>query len=161
MKVFLIGMILFAASSIVAGQASHNRSNSKMSRSDNYRAPFRYVIVEGVSKLEKYVNDDPDNLYFEVLMEDQAYTEKNLILLFRMLSARFVERPGLSIYVYTSLSAIRTPEENEDIDLLGPVENYENYKYASFNRNGYGEYFDYGIPGKVRHKLVEIKGKLE
>jgi len=112
-----------------------------------FRSPFRYVIVSGVSELEKYVNTNPEKMSIEVLIEDKAFNKANLIKLFEMLSQRFKEKPGLSVNVYTSLDAIRTPEENDGIGLKGPIDSYKRFKYAFYSRNGYGEYFTYGVPG--------------
>lgn len=124
---------------------------------DGFRSPFRYVIISGVSELEQYVNENPENTDIEVLMEDRAFNERNLRILFQILSERFKEKSGLSVEVYTSLDAIRTPEENESIDLKGPIDNYEKYKYAFYTRNGYGEHFQYGIPNRVFRKDVFMK----
>lgn len=137
------------------GTAKHKQSKPEITE-NGFRSPFRYIIVRGVSKLEEYVNENPDNLSLEVLIENRGFTERNLILLFQLLSKRFTEKPGLTVEVYTSLDAIRTPEENEAINLKGPIDNYKQYKYAFYNRNGYGEYFTYGIPGKVRNKEIVL-----
>lgn len=103
------------------------------------------------------MNENPENTDIEVLMEDRAFNERNLRILFQILSERFNEKSGLSVEVYTSLDAIRTPEENENIDLKGPIDNYEDYKYAFYFRNGFGEYFQYGIPNRVFRKDVFMK----
>ena len=41
---------------------------------NGFRSPFRYIIVKGVSELEEYVNENPDNLSLEVLIENRAFT---------------------------------------------------------------------------------------
>ena len=93
----------------------------------------------------------------DVLMEDKAFNESNLKLLFSMLSKRFTDRPSLFVDVYTSLDAIRTPEEYDETGLFGPVDDYYKYKYASFSRNGNGESFEYGIPNLVKPTIVIMK----
>ncbi|MFZ1701349.1 MAG: hypothetical protein WBO10_13185 [Pyrinomonadaceae bacterium] len=120
-------------------------------------APFRYVIIRGVSDIEQYVNVNPDNEFFEVLMEDGAFNESNLTALFKLLSGRFTAKSGLTVNVFTNLNAIHTPEENDRLGLKGPIEDYKKYKYAIFVRNGYGEYFNYGIPGRIEDKRIVIR----
>lgn len=117
---------------------------------------FRYVIVKGVSEIEEFVNSDPDDLSIEVLMEDRAFSEKNLKILFRLLGDRYKSKKALSIDVFTSLDAILTPEENDRQPLKGPISDYRKYKFAFYVRNGFGERFSYGIPGKQREKCVVI-----
>ncbi len=92
----------------------------------------------------------------DVLMDDEAFSEKNLITLFKLLNDRFADRPTLFVNVYTSLDAVRTPEEYDRTDLAGPSEDYFKYKWASFSRNGNGERFRYGIPNSVKSKEVII-----
>lgn len=125
---------------------------------EEFRAPFRYVIIAGVSRIEKYRNENPDSAYIEVLMEDKAFNEKNLKILFELLSKRFTEKWGLSVTVYTTLDALYTPEENDVLDLKGITEEHQKkYKWAIFNRNGHGEYFWYGMPNDISGKRVQIK----
>lgn len=99
-----------------------------------FRSPFRYVIVAGVSDLEKYVNRFDDSLSLEVLMEDRSFNERNLRQLFELISKRFPNQKLLSIDVYTTLDAIKTPEENDRSNLKGPIEDYKRFKYAFFYR---------------------------
>ncbi len=122
------------------------------------RSPFRYVIVAGVSRIEKYVNENKESLYLEVLMEDKAFNEKNLRCLFEFLSKRFTERSGLTVDVYTSLHAINTPEENDHRDLKGPISRIHKYKNAFYFRNGdkCDERFEYSIPNNVENKRVYL-----
>lgn len=157
LKILSEGKAVQAGGNRDAGEASfvfgeHPSYSPERSKS----TPFRYVIVMGTSEIERYINQS-GNTDIEVLMEDKAFNEKNLIILFNLLSSRFTEKPGLSVNVFTSLDAILTPEENDGLGLKGPVADYEKFKYAFFNRNGYGEYFRYGIPGKVKDKRVVMK----
>jgi len=113
------------------------------------------VIVAGVSEIEKSVNQVRPSLV--VLLDDGAFTEPNLITLFELIGRRYSSEPSLSVDVFTSLKAIRTPEENDALPLWGPIEDYRRFKYAFFVRNGYGEWFTYGIPGRVKEKEVRLK----
>jgi hypothetical protein len=119
------------------------------------KVPFRYVIVAGVSEVEKYKEQVRPALV--VLMDDSAFSEANLIKLFELIGQRYAGSDFLSVDVFTSLKAIRTPEENDKLALWGPIENYRQYKYAFFVRNGYGEWFVYSIPGRVKEKEVWLK----
>jgi len=122
-----------------------------------YRSPFRYLIVRDVAELQKFVNKDDKVLSLDVLMEDAAFNERNLTDLFSLLSKRFSEHRSLYIYVFTSMQALRTPEEYDRAPLWGPVEKYKKFKYARFSRNDYGERFEYGIPGRTESGEVIIK----
>ena len=135
------------------------KTNSKTTQKE-FRSPFRYVIIAGASDLEKYVNRFPnESLDLEVLLENDAFNEKNLRELFTLLSNRYNSGQGLSIWVYTSLSAVRTPEENEQINLKGPIENYSKFKNAFFFRDGNkNEWFKYSVPNSINEKLVVLKG---
>jgi hypothetical protein len=119
------------------------------------RSRFRYVIVSGVTELEQYVNRNPQRLNIEVLLEDGAFNEGNLRCLFQLLSNRFTDRRGLYVWVYTTLDAIKTPEENDRSDLKGPINNVEKFKHAFFGRNDKCDsWFSYSIPGVVRNKYI-------
>ena len=123
---------------------------------EEYRSPFRYVIVAGVSATDKYANEQlPLNMI--VLMDDKAFNEGNLRTLFTLIAKRYPEAPQLSVDVYTTLDAIMTPEESDHADLWGAVAGYQRFKYAFLSKNGHGEYFSYGIPGKLKETKVWIK----
>jgi hypothetical protein len=131
--------------------------NKAKKEAEEFKSPFRYIIVSGVTEIEKYSNnDDGENFSMVVLIEDKAFNEKNLRILYNLLDKRFNQSPGLYVEVYTSLNAIRTPEEYEHINNVGPIDNYFKYKWAFFIRNGYGKWFEYGIPKIVEEKRVEI-----
>lgn len=139
----------------IQGQVAAN-GTSRGVKDWDFQSPFRYVIVSGVTRTELYANRGPDYYVMDVLLEDRAFSEGNLITLFKLLSKRFSDRPALLVHVYTSLHAIRTPEEYDRIDLAGPKDDYYKYKYAFFSRNGNGERFQYGIPSVVAAKEVII-----
>ena len=122
----------------------------------NPKTPFRYVIVNGVSEIEQFVNENPQAHSFEVLMEDRAFNEKNLKTLFKLLSTRFSRKGGFSASVYTSMYAIFTPEERDSQSMLQHVSDLKRFKHAYLVRNGYGEYFYYSIPGRIKEKRVII-----
>lgn len=143
--------LIFAVICIgVAFQLVHAQTDTTLAQVDSPRSPFRYVIVAGVTDLEKYVNRFDDSLYLEVLMEDRAFNETNLRELFKLISRRFPNQKLLSIDVFTTLEAIKTLEENDRSNLKGPVNNYKEYKYAFFNRrpSKCDAYFSYAEPGQ-------------
>ncbi|MGD9560964.1 MAG: hypothetical protein AB7F88_01945 [Pyrinomonadaceae bacterium] len=150
---------------VIAGTLAHSliaQDTGAPTGNTNSRSPFRYIIVSGVSRIEKYANRGPEYYVMDVLMEDSAFNEANLKILFGLLSKRFQDRPGLFVHVFTAMDAIRTPEEYDGTSLWGPVEDYHKYKFAFFTRNGYGESFRYGIPGLVKPTVVTIKlGEVE
>jgi hypothetical protein len=114
------------------------------------------VIVAGVTDLDKYVNRFDDDLYIEVLIEDAAFNEDNLRNLFKMLSERFADQSVLSVWVYTSMDAIKTPEETDHSRLKGPIDNYKKYKFAHFliRSNKCDAYFRYAEPGQSETKIT-------
>lgn len=130
---------------------AHNPRPSKPS-------PFRYVIVADVTDLQKYINKGPGYRDVVVVMEEKAFNERNLTELFGWLSKRFDDRPGLRVSVTTSMEAVRTPEEYDQISLGGGLnEKRYDFPHAFYSHNGYGGQFWYGIPGKIDRKDVILK----
>ncbi|MDQ3633577.1 MAG: hypothetical protein M3405_03585 [Acidobacteriota bacterium] len=149
LSIFFIQIL--SLSCFVFGQDKIERKYGTESQDEIVKtAPFRYVIVAGVSRLEKHINRDPENsLYLEVIMEDSAFNEKNLKTLFKLLDKRFNKTNSLYIEVYTSLGAILTPEENDRLDLKGSIDDVEKkYKIAKYFRlKDKDKSFTYSIPG--------------
>jgi hypothetical protein len=82
------------------------------SQSSSSRSPFRYVIVHND------VTGEPSNpndgyRYVEVLLDDNAFSERKLRELFNLVSRRFPTPRVLHVQVYTSLEDVETPEERE------------------------------------------------
>lgn len=152
-KFVLLCLIILTSSVFAAAQIKPEKNENNQNK--EFRSPFRYVIINGVSEVEKYVNRLPDeNLYLEVLLEDKAFTEENLKMLFELLSERYRSVPALTIWVYTSLNAVRTPDENDHLNLRGPIDSYFKYKYAYFWRNLVTEGFDYSIPNSTKKTVI-------
>ena len=136
---------------ILAQNDAHNPRPRKPS-------PFRYVIVADVTDLQKYINEGSCSRDVVVVMEGKAFNEKNLTELFRLLSKRFDDRPALYVSVTTSMDTVRTPEEYDQIDLGGGLnEKRGDFPYSFYSRNGYGEQFWYSIPKKINRKVVVLK----
>lgn len=113
-----------------------------------FKSPFRYTIVADVTEIQKKVNAMPFDRTIEVLMDPGAFNEKNLRVLFGLLDKRYIDREVLTVYVYTSLSSIRTPEEYDRMGLWGPVENVDKEQNARFFRSKEQKYIEYFDPGK-------------
>ncbi len=122
-------------------------------------SPFRYVIIGQLSEIEKVVNENEDNRYLEVLLRDDDFTEKNLTTLFGLLDERIKDKPYFLIHVTTSLEAIYTPEEFDQLGGWGAPPNSDKFKYAFFFRVPAGKWIDYSIPGKIKDKKVWISKK--
>jgi hypothetical protein len=151
----LTAMLVFFAG--IAFSQSKPIETKSQRAPDQRTSPFRYVIVSDVTVLQKAINDNPSLRNVEVLMEDAAFTEPNLIKLSQLLTKRFADRQGLFVQIFTSLDAIRTPEEYDEIGLGGLREDYRNYKYALFIRDKAGERLVYEIPGVQERKEIVMK----
>lgn len=129
------------------------------------KTPFRYVIVKGVSEVQQLNADATDGEDMVILMEDRSFNEKNLTKLFALLRARYPNR-FLYAEVYTTLDAILTPEEADQLVMNGPIDNYRKFKYAFYILNGFGEWFRYGQPGQKEKEVTlstpeEVKAKIK
>lgn len=144
----------------VNGLFAQEASDKTKQKSEVFRSPFRYIIVSGETILERYVNRNADAfLMIEVLIEDKDFNENNLKMLSELLSKRFSSAKVFTAYIYTSLEAIKTPEENDKSDLKGPKDDYFKYKRAEFSRNVFGnEWLEYWIPDLMDGKVVVLKG---
>ena len=157
MKLFCVAFLPILLGSSVIAQHRYEppkRSTKRVSDSQKFRSPFRYLIVADVTELEKYVNENKEFRVIQVLMDDREFNEKNLRILFELLSTRFNDRPGLMVNVYTSLDQIKTPEEQDHSDLFNSPVGYDRYKFAVFNRRRNCEQeFEYSIPGRGSRRV--------
>lgn len=158
--IICFGVICLVACSIIAQKTTTNSNKLEVDEVERLESPFRYAIIAGETDIEKYVNRFPnDFLTFEVLLDDKAFNEQNLEILSKLLSKRFNKALTLNVYIYTTLDAIKTPEENDRSNLKGQIDKYFNYKRALFVRNSYGnEWIEYSIPNTVDNKKIIIKG---
>lgn len=157
MILMLIGLSL--GSQTLAQRPVSDSLPEKSYGQEEFHSPFRYVVVDRVTKLQKYVNRMPDNQILEVLIEEKAFNEKDLKTLGILLSDRFKPVDSLSVYIYTSLEAIKTPEEQDHSSLLGPIANVQRFNYAVFERNTFGnEWVRYWESNVKNEKIIVIKG---
>lgn len=155
-QIFCLTAVITFLFGIALSQTATTHKKSQ-SGPDQRTSPFRYLIVSDATRLQKAINDNRSLRDVEVLMEDSAFTEENLIKLSQLLGKRFADRPGLFAKIFTSLNAIRTPEEYDETDLGGLREDYRNYKYALFIRDGGGQRLVYEIPGIQERKEIVIR----
>jgi hypothetical protein len=120
-----------------------------------FRSPFRYVILSG------NCNGAENRRFIEVLMDNKAFSERNLKEMFRLLAARFPAPQVLHIDVYTNLEDVSTPEESDEPALSSMPDRVgaDKYHQAFFLRDAYGnEWFTYNPnPPLRRIKKVIIK----
>lgn len=126
------------------------------------RSPFRYVIVsDNVSGEESDPNDDARHV--DVLLDDRAFSETNLRLLFKLVSERFPAPQMLDVRVYTNLEDVETPEEREAFKASEGPDDPSDYKYrrAFYFRDYHGnEWFTYNPNPPSRDTItIVIKGK--
>jgi hypothetical protein len=117
---------------------------------------IRYTIVADTSPVQIFVNREKDTRRVFVLLRDEDFNEGCLRTLLKLLSERYSEHPWLSVRVFTSLEAIPTPEDFDNMRLYGPLPNYREFKNAYLARDPRGMTITYEIPGKVpsRHLFV-------
>lgn len=127
------------------------------------RSPFRYIIVRNLTNSEEY-KSNPRSGYrkVEVYMDDKAFSEDKLRILFKLISTRFPTPFVLHVSVLTNLEDVRTPEENDMGAIFETPANASEDKYhkAYFLRDLSGnEWFTYNpSPPSRETKLVVIKG---
>src|SRR5688572_28362400 len=103
-------------------------------------SPFRYVIIE--NRIEK--DDSETSRIVEVLLEERAFSEQNLRILFELLSKRFPTEDSLHVRVHTSLDQAPTPEERDEGGTSGnPEPSRRKYYWAVYVRSDYDEHFRY------------------
>jgi hypothetical protein len=106
--VLVLAWLGYGQKPVMSGTAGHN-SNQHVNRDENDE--FRYVIIAETSNIQRFVNESKHYRNLIVLIEESGFNESNLKTLFKLLSKRFDDRPGLYVNVITSLEAIPTPEE--------------------------------------------------
>lgn len=160
MKLFFVALITVVAFTVNHyGQEKPATSGGQKECQKDERPlipPFRYTIVAETSKIQRFVNEGRDSREIVVLMEDAAFVEENLKILFNLLSRRYSDRSGLYVQVHTSLDAIPTPEEFDMMNLYGPLENYRQFKNAFFSHDNRGKSVQYEIPGKIKPQYIYL-----
>ncbi len=103
MKILAFCSLVLCTLTYVHAQQNSNK-NRRTSR------PFRYVILD--NNIDPSLGkDDPERRFVEVLMESKAFSRKNLITLFHLISKRFPKPTLLYVNIFTDLEDVATPEE--------------------------------------------------
>lgn len=136
----------------ISGQISDNRQLRNESVSS-----FRYVIIE--NRLDEDKNTGERSRVVEILLDKKAFSEKNLRLLFQLVSKRFSDAKLLDVWVHSSLEQAPTPEERDEGGTSrNPNESTKKYYWAVYLRSLDDEYFRYSpITDKSDNKLVQLK----
>ena len=77
---------------------------------EDFRSPFRYVIVNERVEPSLGGNDEPRR-FVEILLDAKKFSKENLTALFKLVAERYPKPELLFVQVYTSLEDIDTPEE--------------------------------------------------
>lgn len=132
--------------------------NTEPDRPENFRSSFRYIIFSNLT--EKELELDIPQRRLEILMDEKAFNEKNLKLLFALLKKRFPLPIPLEIKVHTSLATIETPEEEETVSDHTSREYQEDYyRTATYSRFYDGSeifQYAYGKPPGFWIKFVDL-----
>ncbi len=124
------------------------------------QSPFRYIII--YNEVESGKNVTFPRRTVSVLLDDKAFSEENLIELFKLISIRFPKPKWMHVDVYTSLEQIPTPEE-EDFPRISNSEGnpaLDTHHRAIFYREYGEELIRYNPdPPSVKMKSVVIKKK--
>jgi hypothetical protein len=103
-------------------------------------SPFRYVIVHNEVAKTYQIRQ------VWVLMEEKAFTEDNLRVLYQLVVKRYPEPSSMDVTVLSNLEDVATPEEADNA--IGYSEEKNPPKYsgapnAVFVRHSYAEFINY------------------
>jgi len=98
----------------------------------------------------------------QVLLDPNAFSERNLTILFELLLKRYPKPDWMSVSVVTSLEQVATPEEAEREIIMSHTNNhpeFDCYDNAILIRHGKNEFFRYTdkVP-RTAMKTVVIQG---
>ena len=100
--------ILVCAVNIGVLPDERTRATQTDANDKTFRSPFRYVIASN--------EIDDKERGIDVVMERKAFSEQNLKLLYQLLANRFPIPYDMTVFCYTDLEDIPTPEERD-----GPI----------------------------------------
>jgi len=120
---------------------------------------FRYVIIE--NRLDEDANTGEKCRVVEVLLNQRAFSENNLRLLFQLVSNRFADDQRLDVWVHTSLEQAPTPEERDaGATSEDPDESTKHFYWAWYLRSPDDEFFRYSPRNdKSGNRLIQLKSK--
>lgn len=118
-----------------------------------FRSPFRYLIFDNELRFGR--RD------VSVLLDESAFSEESLKVLFSLIKKRFPEPDHLMVDVYTSLEQVATPEEKESGLLIHAQgrQRENKYHFAFFIRNGPNAFFRFTTdPLNLNLKTTVLRG---
>jgi hypothetical protein len=146
--VFIVTLILTLNGSITAN-ASHGKLTPPY---DLPRSPFRYAIIGNEVAKARPVRQ------VGILMEEGAFTEENLRVVYQLIVKRFPKPYQMNVWVYTSLIDVPTPEETDaggQSEMKNPPPE-SGRPTAVCVRNYYNEYINYYYPTPTGQGKGEI-----
>jgi hypothetical protein len=151
------GTVASVKKAVVLDEAKKKQEEyDELGRQSRFRSPFRYVIISNITHEEL----DIPQRRLEILMDKNAFNEKNLKILFSLLKNRFPLPIRLEISVHTSLQTIETPEEQEMLsDHTSREDQLQYHKtalYIRFDDGSEGFQYDYGKPPGFWRKFVDL-----
>lgn len=128
------------------------------------RPSFRYVIVNNDLQFDDDEEKVPVRRFVTVLMDERAFTEANLIYLFKYLANYYTDPLYLGIDVHTSLMTLETLEESVALSTHSNRDDFRQFhKTASYGRSNdiyercsAGFLYDTGKPGNFVMKHVNL-----
>lgn len=147
--IVVVGIVVLQLAGSVDAQKATPRDRS----TENL---FRYAIVENSVSHE----DNPKLIsrHIEVLLDERAFSEKTLRVLFDLVSKRYATPKNLNVDVYTNLEQIMTPEERDYGSVSGGMDtNPDKFLWAVYLRNPYAHFFRYSpVDNKSDIRTVEL-----
>jgi len=142
--------LLFLACLQISGQSLQDDRKTSESH-------FRYVIIE--NRLDEDTKTEDKRRVVEVLLDKKAFSERNLRLLFQLVSKRFADDELLDVWVHTSLEQAPTPEERDKGGTSeDPDRSTKRDYWAAYLRSTDDEYFRYSPPkDKSDIKTIQIR----
>ena len=127
----------------------------KGKQSGNVKSPpLRYVFIEN------RIDDGGDRRILQVLMDEKAFSERNLRILFELIGKRF-PNDDLVVSVFTSLEDAPTPEERDEGSISEETESrpVKHYWAVYLRHEGY-DFFRYSPVGDLNgNRVVEMMKK--
>jgi hypothetical protein len=115
-RLWLIGIAMFPilVCAVNIGILPDERTRAMQTDADDktFRSPFRYVIAS--NEIDDRFNEKSRGI--DVVMDRKAFSEQNLKLLYQLLAKRFPIPYDMTVFCYTDLEDIPTPEERD-----GPI----------------------------------------
>ena len=155
-RCYKLGLLLL----LVVVSSDYGQSDRGSLSPPRAESPFRYVITHNHVDDAAGDGDQPRRV-LQVLMEEKAFSEKNLHTLFRLISKRFPTPSLLDVDVATSLDQLATPEElDHGSNSEEPSPDGPKYFWAIYIRSANDEFFRYSpLHDMTVNRLVQLRPK--